>query len=718
MTTNPWTFNAESSNTSAGSVTLVDGTTFLLCEPSGDMAMPGTNGLFMMDTRVLSRWQLRIDDVPIESLSVIPNGPFSATFVGRVVDPNLADAPTTVIQARHLGHGMREDIEVRHFGAAEVTMRICVRVGSDFGGLFDVKAGRQNSWESPISRADDGSILLHAPPSDSPDAIDALHLRCSEPPHRIEGDCLSWDLTLRHGETWKNCFLVGVSVAGSPIEPSYRCGEPVHEAMPLTRLRNWQDRVTTFDTDNTQLATALRRASEDLGSLRIFDPEHPERMVVAAGAPWFMTLFGRDSLLTSWMALPLDPELAVGVLLELADKQGVETNPRTEEQPGRILHEVRFDAEASRLLGGSNTYYGTTDATPLFVMLVGELARWTGITPTIQSLMPAVDRALEWIRSLGDRDGDGFVEYLRSDESGLENQGWKDSWDGVRHADGRIAVGPIALCEVQGYVYAAYRARAELARALDEPTEVNERYDRLAVELAERFNEQFWLEEQGWYAIGLDGEKKPIGSLTSNVGHLLWTGIVPADRAKRLANHLIDPAMFTGWGVRTLSSQNPAFNPLSYHCGSVWPHDTAIAVAGLARYHCDEEVSIITEGLLRAAWTTAGRLPELFAGFSAEDLAATIPYPASCSPQAWAAASPLLLVRSMMGLDPDVPNGVLRLRPRVPKGTNRLRLSGLPLGDQRATISIEDGRVVVSGLPSTLSVELDRAKNDSGETND
>ena len=278
---------------------------------------------------------------------MIPNGPFSATFVGRVIDPNLADAPTTVIQARHIGRGMREDIEVRHFGAAEVTMRLSVNVASDFGGLFDVKAGRQGAWESPISRAENGSILLHAPPSDTPDAIDALCLRCAEPPHRIEGGRLIWELRLHHGEIWKNCILIGVSVAGSALEPSYRCGEPVHEAMPLSRLRSWQDRVTTFDTDNGALATALHRASEDLGSLRIFDSEHPERMVVAAGAPWFMTLFGRDSLLTSWMALPLDPELAVGVLPRTRGQAGHRrTNPRTEEQPGRILHEVRFDAEA------------------------------------------------------------------------------------------------------------------------------------------------------------------------------------------------------------------------------------------------------------------------------------------------------------------------------------------------------------------------------------
>ena len=363
---------------------------------------------------------------------------------------------------------------------------------------------------------------------------------------------------------------------------------------------------------------------------------------------------------------------------------------------------------ATKLLGGGNTYYGTIDATPLFVMLVAELARWTGLTPTVATLMPAVDRALDWIDRFGDRDGDGFLEYLRSDSSGLANQGWKDSWDGVRYGNGDIATGPIALCEVQGYVYAAYRGRAELARVRGEPAETSQRFDRLADELRQRFDEQFWLESEGWYAIGLDGTKNTIGSLTSNIGHLLWTGIVPDHRARRLADRLVDPSMFTGWGLRTLSADNPAFNPLSYHCGSVWPHDTALAIAGLYRYGFHEEASLIARGLLRASAQSGGRLPELFAGFSRDDLPIPVPYPASCSPQAWAAASPLLLARAMLGLEPDVPNHRLHLRPRLPHGVHRLRLDAVSIGGHLATITADDsGRVEVTGTMPGMELVVD-----------
>ncbi len=708
MSTTPWTFDGESTLT-GGSVTLVDGSTFLVCDPSGDIAGHGPQGLFMLDTRVLSSWRLTIDGEPVQPLSVIPNGPFSATFVGRVIDPKVADAPATVIQSRHLGHGMREDIEIRHFGAEPVTATVGLRIGADFGGLFDVKAGRETGWNGPVTVAEDGAITISADPAGPEGGVDSLVIRCLRPPESVEGDRLLWWPTLRPGETWHNCFLVGVTAGGTALEPTHRCGEAVHEAIPMARLRNWRDRVTRFETDDAELGAALGRAAEDLGALRIFDADHPERVVVAAGAPWFMTLFGRDSLIASWMALPLDRELAEGVLLELADAQGVKHDARSEEQPGRILHEVRFDADATKLLGGSGTYYGTVDATPLFVMLVAELARWTGPTPTVVALMPAVDRALEWVERFGDRDGDGFVEYLRSDSSGLENQGWKDSWDGVRHRNGDIATGPIALCEVQGYVYAAQRGRAELARILDEPAEISRRFDRLADELRQRFDERFWLESDGWYAIGLDGAKQTIGSLTSNIGHLLWTGIVPEHRAGPLADRLVDPSMFTGWGLRTLSADNRAFNPLSYHCGSVWPHDTALAVAGLYRYGFHREASVIARGLLRASARSGGRLPELFAGFARDDLPAPIPYPASCSPQAWAAASPLLLARAMLGLDPDVPNNRLHLRPRLPAGVHRLRFDDVSIGGHRVSISVDaDGGVEVTGTPPGMRVEIDR----------
>ena len=708
MSDSPWTFAGESALLGAADVvTMVDGTSFMVCSRSGDVASLSSQGLFMLDTRVLSQWTLLVNGAPVQPLSVTPNGPFSATFAGRLDDPTLADAPLAVIQRRHVGRGMREDIEIRNHGADRRHLEIELRAAADFSSLFAVKAGHVDPAVqiAPVSDTN-GALMIHASTA-AGSCVDATSITAAVVPTNVADGTATWSVELEPGERWTNCFVIAVTTEGSKIEPSYQCGEPVEEAIPVSRLRHWRDRVTTLETDHSPLRAAFNRASDDLGALRIFDPDHPERVVIAAGAPWFMTLFGRDSLLASWMALPLDPSLAIGVLQELAETQGQREEPTTEEQPGRILHEVRFDQASARLLGGSNTYYGTIDATPLFVMLVAELARWTGITPAVTALLPAVDKALAWIENYGDRDGDGFVEYLRSDPRGLENQGWKDSWDGVRHADGSIARGPIALCEVQGYVYAALRGRAALARALGESAAVAARYDAKADILRDRFDETFWCKE-GWYAIGLDGDKRPIASLTSNIGHLLWTGIVPEHRADRLGRFLVGPELFSGWGVRTLAADHPSYNPLSYHCGSVWPHDTALAAAGLYRNGFHDDAHRLTLGLLATSAWTDGRLPELFAGFADDDLPAPVPYPTSCSPQAWAAAAPILLVRSMLGLEPDVPNGILRLRPRLPATINQLHVRDIPIGAGTIDVVVEREGLHVRGLESTglgLNVE-------------
>jgi glycogen debranching enzyme len=405
------------------------------------------------------------------------------------------------------------------------------------------------------------------------------------------------------------------------------------------------------------------------------------------------------------MALPTTHRLAAGVLQSLAEGQGEETVAATEEQPGRILHEVRYDHRSLGLLGGANAYFGTADATPLFVMLVAEYLRFSGDTALVEQLMPAVDDALAWMRDHGDRDGDGFIEYQRMTDSGLANQGWKDSWDGIRYGDGRIATAPIALCEVQAYAYGALCARAYLADVFGDAGTAQAYRDR-AEEFRDAFDAAFWVDHLGCYAVGLDADKAPIDSVTSNIGHCLWTGIVPQHRSAALADHLSSPALFSGWGVRTLSADNPAYNPLSYHCGSVWPHDTAIAVAGLDRYGHHREASLIRSGLLDTAAALGGRLPELFAGFSRSDLPAPVPYPASCSPQAWAAASSLLVVRSMLGLEPDVPNGIVRVRHGLGEEAAGLRADGVAIGDNRVVITANAGRTTVSGLDPAITVDL------------
>jgi glycogen debranching enzyme len=417
-----------------------------------------------------------------------------------------------------------------------------------------------------------------------------------------------------------------------------------------------------------------------------------------------MALFGRDSLLSSWLALPLTTELAVGTLRMLARRQGARVDPRTEEEPGRILHESRPGDELPLTAGAGNTYYGTADATPLFVVLLGELHRWGGLSPAdLAELLPAADRALDWVERYGDRDGDGFVEYAGSSGNGLVQQGWKDSADGITAADGSVPAGPIALCEVQGYVYAAYRARARLAAAAgDDGTALrcHQRADRLR----DAFEERFWLPDRGWYAVALDGAKRPVDALTSNIGHCLWSGIAGEERAAAVAEALLSPQMCSGWGVRTLASSMGGYDPLSYHNGSVWPHDSALVAAGLARYGFVDGARRIATDLLDAAEATGGRLPELYAGFDRAEYPVPVPYPTACSPQAWAAATPLAAVRVLLGLDPSLPDGEVALAPDWPERYGRLRLDGLRLGAARVALTAEGCSGWLEGLPAGVAV--------------
>ena len=701
--TTPWTAVSPGARLgAAGTVTLVDGNTFLVSPPSGDLIGEGIDGLYMLDTRVLSRWAVTIDGHPVESISAVPRGPFSVSLVGRGLPEEHLESDLAVIRDRHVGRGLREDLELRYFGLRARQLTLAIHLGADFASLFEVKGGHADNPHSPPSELIDARARVPAPDSGP---VEALEVVFSRPPTRLINGRVEWDLLLEPASTFALCSEIGVLVNGEPMVPSHRCGQPIEDAIPVNRLDRWRSRVPRILSDDQSLARATSQAVEDLGSLRIFDPDHAERVVVAAGAPWFMTLFGRDALFTAWMALLVDQQLAHGVLSSLADAQGTRHDSETEEEPGRILHEVRYDHHSARLLGGRNIYYGTVDATPLFVMLVAELARWTGSASTVEPFLPAVDRALEWMETLADRDGDGFLEYHRSTGNGLANQGWKDSWDGIRFADGSVASSPIALCEVQAYAYAAYRGRADLA-LLGGDQAAEAEWRMRADRLRERFEEQFWLPGKEWYAVGLDGDKQPIDSLTSNIGHCLWSGIVSPERAAIMADRLASDDLFTGWGVRTLAASSGGYNPISYHCGSVWPHDTAIAIAGLARYGRDEAVARLFRGLIDAAATGGGRLPELFAGFERGDLPAPIPYPASCSPQAWAAAAPLLLVRSVLGLQPDLVHGIVRLRPRLPEGMERLVVDGLPLAGTKVRIEVDHGQVEVDGLPPEVALEL------------
>jgi glycogen debranching enzyme len=684
-----------------GPATLIEGSSFCISDRGGDI-MPGhPQGLFVRDTRVLSRWELTVDGQEPQPLAAEPGEPYAATFLGRVPPrAGKADSTLLVVRRRYVGDGMREDITIRNTAARTVRCTLELGVDGDFADLFEVK-GRSKPRASVSVHAADSALEIS---SGRRDRRQAVVIDGDGAPSVTDGT-LTWRLTIAgHTERTVSIEVVPV-IDGEPMTLRYPRGQKVKTAVPAKRLRKWRRRGPQVRTADSNLAAVLDRSVEDLGALRIFDPEHPRRPVVAAGAPWFMALFGRDSLLTAWMLLPWDASLAAGTLQTLASWQGTEVDAASEEEPGRILHEVRFGPASATALGGRKAYYGTADATPLFVMLLGELQRWGFKDATIAELMPHADAALEWIETYGDSDGDGFVEYCRKTSHGLENQGWKDSWDGINFADGTIAEPPIALAEVQAYVYAAYCARAQLAVGVGDQA-VARLWRKKAKQLKRAFNEQFWLPDRGWFAVGLDRDKRPIDSLTSNIGHCLWTGIVDTDKAASVARHLMSDDMFSGWGIRTLAQSMAAYNPMSYHNGSVWPHDNAICAAGLMRYGFAEQAQRVTEAILDAAEHFGHRLPELFCGFSRQDFPAPVPYPTSCSPQAWAAAAPLLLVHTLLRFVPDMPSGQLWCAPVVPERYLPMRIGGLRLAKSRVAVDLwQAGGWEITGLDE-LSVEV------------
>lgn len=686
---------------STGAVTLVDEATFCISDRSGDIVPGGAQGLFLQDMRIISRWELRVNGAPAEVLAAVGDDPFSTSFVSRArPHAGQADSTLMVFRSRFIGRGLREDIRLRNYSNEASYCSVELFVGADFADVFAVKEGRATDPDGEV-RTEGGDCCLcfsYKRGGVSRGVEVAFGERVS-----LAGDLASFEVVVPAGGEWSTCIQVTPIVEGQKITPRYLCAQPVARAAPVERLARWRRQVPVVDTDHEGLKAVIQRSSEDLGALRLFDPDYPDRVVLAAGAPWFMTVFGRDSLITAWMALMVDPDIALGVLQTLARFQGTKVDPLNEEQPGRILHEMRFGEAASLSLGGGSIYYGTADATPLFVMLLGELRRWGLAREAVEELLPHADRALDWVEHYGDLDGDGYVEYRRATDRGLANQGWKDSWDGIRYADGRVAHAPIALAEVQAYVYGAFLARAHFAHEHgDEAT--RDRYARRAADLKAAFNRDFWLEDHGWYAVGLDPDKKPIDSLTSNIGHCLWTGIVDDDRAGILAEKLMSAEMFSGWGTRTLATSMGGYNPISYHCGSVWPHDTAIVASGLARYNFVEEAQRLVMALIDAGAIMGGRLPELFSGLGRDELRVPVDYPTSCSPQAWSAASSLLALRTLLRFDPWVPYGKTWLVPMLPEQIGRLRVEGIPLAGTRVSIEVEGDSVSIDGLPEGIQL--------------
>jgi glycogen debranching enzyme len=661
---------------------LVDGRTFAISDEAGQM-VGATHGLVHDDLRHLSRFSIGVDDAAIEVLASSSPTPLSAVVVARLLRAEDPAVRAVLTRRRWVASGLREDVHVHNSSPGRQEWVVRLRLAADFAHVFDVKSGlAATEGQFTVDRA---GWMIHSHEHGTGSLV-----RVQPPPDDVDDatGTLAWRLELLPRREAIVSVTVEPIVDDVPAGLAFPCGMTPADAIPMRRLDSWRRSVPRIVSTDPRLARVTDQALADIAALRIIDSAHVDRPVIAAGAPWFMTLFGRDSLLAASMTLPFEPGLAVGVLSTLAELQGTRHDELSEEQPGKILHELRRHGGGGPFATRSR-YYGTVDATPLFVMLAAEAQKWGALSrDDLTRLAPAVDAAVSWILSHGDANRDGFVDYERRTATGLSNQGWKDSWDGVNFADGRIPKGPIALAEVQGYTYAALLGAAGLAGVMPLTHDADSLRAR-AGRLAEQFNERFW-DERGWFAIGLDGSGTRIDALTTNPGHALWTGIADERLAVQYLDRLCEPQMWTGWGLRTLADSMGAYDPLSYHNGSVWPHDTAICAAGAARYGRWDIVDRIIDGALDAASEFGGRPPELFAGISRDFAPMPVAYPSSCAPQAWSSASIFLLLRTMLQLQPGE-GGTLQIgRPDL-SSLPDVTIERLHIGGSTVTVEIADG---------------------------
>ncbi|MFP8960679.1 glycogen debranching N-terminal domain-containing protein [Streptomyces nanhaiensis] len=657
----------------------------------------GADGFYHGDRRALSRLTVAAEGIALAPVLGGLLGADRADFrsVLRGLGETTPDPAVTLHRRRGTAAGrLEETIEVTNAGSEHVRLRLTVTAGTDLATMEQVKSGRPPEAVAPQAADGDGDgAVLAWRGGDftvglaSEPAPDTLHAPAGR---------LSYDVDLGPGTSWSATLSCTAAHADGDQFP----------AAPAGRLP-W--RTPAPRSADRRLDRWLEQSLADLDRLRLTDPESPREgrrdQFLAAGAPWFLTLFGRDSLWAARMLLPLGTDLAAGTLRTLARRQGVVTDPATEEQPGKILHEVRRDTlRIADRLSLPPVYYGTVDATPLWITLLHDAWRWGMPRQEVERLLPHAESALAWMRDQADASGDGFLKYVDRTGRGLSNQGWKDSDDSIRHRDGRLADPPIALCEVQAYAYEAARAGAALLRAFGRPGA--DAWEEWAHRLALRFRERFWVEdERGPYpAVALDGRGRPADAVTSGFGHLLGTGLLDEEEGALLAARLTGPDLDAGHGLRTLSSESVGYNPYGYHTGSIWPHDTAVAVHGLVRAGFPDAAASLADGLLTASAAFGARLPELFAGHGGGAGSGPAPYPASCRPQAWAAASSVLVLRAALGLDADVPGGTVTVAPAFASAFAPLTVTGLQVGGERLDVSVAaDGSVEVTA-PEGLNV--------------
>lgn len=683
--------------------TLKNGDSFAVFDLRGDIGgEPGNpEGLYYRDTRMLSQLQLLLaEERPLMLSSMTQDD--NAVFTADLSNPDLMVDGRTALRREniHLNRmkfmwngGCYERLLVKNFSDCAVDLRLSYRFASDFADLFEVRGERRRARGEPRAALEsDQGVALRYRGLDEIERVTRISF--SPTPNVLTAARATFDLSLKPRTTRR--IFVRVSFAESAqIDWT---GRLFYRQLRAARraLNESSARAASVDSSNSVYNEIVRRAVSDLYMLVTDTPQGPYPY---AGIPWFSTPFGRDGIITALMTLWLDPKIARGVLEFLAATQADKVEPARDAEPGKILHEMRHGEMANLREVPFGRYYGSIDATPLFVLLLGEYFRRTGDLETVRSLWPNAEAALAWIDQYGDRDGDGFVEYHRQTPDGLANQGWKDSFDAIFHADGRLAEGPIALCEVQGYVYGAKHHAAVLAEALGHSQRAAD-LGAQAESLRRQFEARFWCEELSTYAIALDGAKRPCRVVTSNAGQLLFTGIASADRAQLVARTLLSSPSFGGWGIRTVGSAESRYNPMSYHNGSIWPHDNALIAMGFARYGLQSSAARVFGALFEAAsYMELRRLPELFCGFSRRQHNGPTQYPVACSPQAWASAAPFCLLQASLGLELLHRTGEVKFyRPMLPDFLDHVHLRNLRLatGSVDVLLQRQDDNVAVT----------------------
>jgi glycogen debranching enzyme len=685
--------------------TILHGKRFFIVDDRGD-ATRGVEGLYAHDTRMVSQWRLLVDGKRPQPLGE-PSGPHHhRRFVQRNIKGDRLAADTLIVERELVvDDALYERLTLDNVTEELLEFDVALSVATDFRDLFDVKrvafeergddVGAMALVTSDlhpdtvrVSATEDGARIEHG--------TDHLAINTTQPA-TVNGDgALRWTVKLGPRERWSCDVRAAWDDDGAT-------DIDVHE-----RRAHVEASVAAWLTDTPHLTgpedvrRTYRTSVNDLAALRIGGPRGS--MLPAAGMPWFMTAFGRDTLITCLQTVALGADRAQGAIEYLAERQATTDMPEVDAEPGKILHEVREGAIAER---GYDLYYGSIDSTPLFLILLDETHRWTGDDEFVTRMRPNAMAALEWIERWGDPDGDGYLEYEKRSAQGLDNQSWKDSWDSQRFHNGRLASGAIAPAEVQGYAYDARVRMARLARTVWGDSETADRLERNASTLRERFNADFWVPADdgtaaddpragGYFALALDGDKQPVDALTSNIGHLLWSGIVAEEYVPQVVRHLVSTPLFNGWGVRTMSSLDAAYNPISYHNGTVWPHDTSLCVAGLVRAGAREEAATVARALFDAAAEFDGRLPEVFAGLSRSRTRHPVEYPTASRPQAWAAATPIFLLSELLGLSPDHSNSALTVTTEsMPDWLNGLAWHGITAFGTRWNVSVDHGKVAL-----------------------